>query len=164
MPRPTFYAGWAQILSLSIDYFNGIGIHNQQMVDHIGYDRSGRAQLGVRGTYALTPRLSLYSIISPTWTAEKVDTHTGIAGGTNRTIIDDKSFAGANDGEQSRYIGTEWDLGLTWKFAPNTTFDLVGAWLFAGRALDTFEILNGVATRRKAEDAWTVASRVRLSF
>ncbi len=60
--------------------------------------------------------------------------------------------------------GRKWDLGLTWKFAPNTAFDLAGGWLFAGKALDTFETLNGVATRRKAQDAWTVASRVRFSF
>ncbi len=166
----SYYAGWASILALGVDYFNGNGNMNNGMGTNVGYDRYGRAQLGIRGTYSMTPALAFYMLLSPTWTAEKVDTHTGQApgcgGGGNgcRTIIDDASFAGKNDNEQSRYIGTEADLGMTWRFAPNTAFDLSGAYLFAGKALDTFEILNGVATRRKAEDAWLIATRVRLSF
>jgi hypothetical protein len=48
--------------------------------------------------------------------------------------------------------------------SPNTTFDLVGAYLPAGSALDTLEVVNGVPTKREAEDGWTVAARVRLSF
>jgi hypothetical protein len=155
----TYYAGWANILSLSIDYLNGIGIQNGNMTSNIGYDRYGRAAFGARATYALTPALSFYGIVSPTWTAEKVDTDTGQAGPL-RTIVTGQSFTKGN----SRYIGTEADLGLTWRFAPNTTFDLVGAYLFAGSALDTLEIVNGVPTKREAEDGWTVAARVRLSF
>jgi hypothetical protein len=159
----SYYAGWANILALGIDYFNGGGAVNNGMDTNVGYDRYGRLQFGLRGTYNYTPALAFYGVLSPTWTAEKVDTHTGQGAGL-RTIIDDASFAAKNSNEQSRYLGTEADLGMTWKFAPNTAFDLVGAWLFAGKALDTFEIVNGVATRRKAEDAWTIASRVRLSF
>ena len=41
---------------------------------HIGYDRYGRAGFGLRSTYSITPALSVYNIVSPTWTAEKVDT------------------------------------------------------------------------------------------
>ena len=65
---------------------------------------------------------------------------------------------------ESRYIGTEVNLGLSWRFAPNAAFDLVGAWLFAGDALDTAEALNGVHTRRRANDGYQAATRVRLSF
>jgi hypothetical protein len=43
-------------------------------------------------------------------------------------------------------------------------FDLVGAYLFAGGALDTTEVLQGVATHRDSKDGWTVAARMRLSF
>lgn len=163
----SYYAGWANILALGIDYFNGGGPTNNNMGTAIGYDRYGRIQLGLRGTYNYTPALAFYGVLSPTWTAQKVDTHTGQGVGTGtRTIIDDASFAAKSDSEQSRYIGTEADLGMTWKFAPNTAFDLVGAWLFAGKALDTFEIpvVGAPAVRRKAEDAWTIASRVRFSF
>ena len=64
----------------------------------------------------------------------------------------------------SRYIGTEADLWLTWRFAPNTAFDLVGGYLFAGGALDTTELLNGVPQHREAQGAYIVAARVRFSF
>ena len=153
----SYYAGWAQLMALGVDYFAG-GFLNG-MAANVGYDRYGRAQLGVRGTYNVTPALALYTIFSPTWTAEKVDTDTGQAGAT-RTIVNDKSFL---EGD-SRYLGTEIDAGTTWRFAPNTAFDLVGAYLVAGEALDITETLNGVATKREAKDAWIIASRIRLSF
>ena len=156
----TYYFGWAHILSVGfVDYFSGLGPQNGGLVTNIGYDRYGRAQLGVKATYNFTPQLSLAAIASPTWTAEKVDTDTNTTGFT-RTIVSDRSFVQGD----SRYIGTEADLWLTWRFAPNVAFDLAGAYLFAGSALDTTELLNGVPTRREAQDAWTVASRVRLSF
>jgi hypothetical protein len=103
--------------------------------------------------------------VSPTWTAEKVDTDTGAApglgaGSVSRTTVDDQSWV---EGD-SRYIGTEVDLGFTWRFAPNAAFDLEGSYLFAGAALGTAELLNGVHTRRDPNDAYQLAARVRLSF
>jgi hypothetical protein len=74
--------------------------------------------------------------------------------------VDDRSWV---EGD-SRYIGTEVDLGFTWRFAANTAFDLVGSYLFAGAALGTAEVLNGVHTRRDPRDAYQVAARVRLAF
>jgi hypothetical protein len=57
---------------------------------------------------------------------------------------------------------------MTWRFAPNTAFDLVGAYLFAGDALATRKCNAGGAaggcTKEDAHDAWTVAARVRLAF
>lgn len=153
-----YWAGWSQIQALGVDYFNGGGGTLAGMSTNVGYDRYGRRGFAVRATYSLTPRLAFYGIVSPTWTDEKVDTDTAMAG-TIRA-----ASALATNGGDSRYIGTEADLGMTWRFAPNTVFDLVGAWLFAGSALDTTEVLNGVATKRDAEDGWTVAARVRLSF
>ena len=63
-----------------------------------------------------------------------------------------------------RYIGTELGTGLTWKFAPNVAFDWSGSYLAAGKALDTTEVLNGVPTIRKADDAYLTTARVWLSF
>jgi hypothetical protein len=156
----SYYAGWANILALGVDYFNGGQGAVQSFDTHIGYDRYGRRQLGFRATYSLTPELAFYGVVSPTWTDEKVDTDTGIAaGGTNRTAP-----STLTNGGDSRYIGTEVDLGTTWRFAPNVVFDLVGAYLFAGGALDTTEVVNGVANHRDSKDGWTVAARVRFSF
>ena len=150
-----YYAGWANILALGVDYFNGGGGANNQFDTNIGYDRYGRRQLGFRATYSLTPQLAFYGIVSPTWTDKKVDTDTTIVGGLRQAPT---SKGG------SQYIGTEADLGLTWRFAPNTVFDLVGAYLLAGDALDAVRTVNGVTTKFDAEDGWTVAARVRLSF
>jgi len=159
-----YYAGWANILAEGIDTFNGDIF---PMAKWIGYDRYGRASLGFRATYSITPALSVYGVVSPTWTAEKVDTDTSSvvasfsgAGSLTRTTVSDRSWV---EGD-SRYIGTEVDLGLTWRFAPNVVFDLVGAWLSAGDALNTAEVLNGVLTRRTANDAYQAAMRVRLAF
>jgi hypothetical protein len=124
------------------------------MSTNVGYDRYGRRGFAVRATYALTPSLAFYGIVSPTWTDKRVDTDT-TSGAAGRG-----ASAAATDGGDSRYIGTEADLGMTWRFAPNTAFDLVGAWLFAGSALDT----RDASGTRDAEDAWTIAARVRLSF
>jgi hypothetical protein len=158
-----YWAGWASILATGVDYFNGQLLAN--MGRFIGYDRYGRAGFGLRGTYNVTPAFKVYSMVSPTWTAEKVDTDTGATPGLaassiSRTTVDDRSWV---EGD-SRYIGTEVDLGFTWRFTANTALDLEGSYLFAGDALGTAEVLNGVHTRRDPNDAYQLAARVRLSF
>jgi len=161
-----YNTGWGAILvGTGVDYFNGGGGPSQGMANLVGYDRFGRASLGFRATYSLTPALAFYGIVSPTWTAEKVDTDTTVVLApqqtfTNRATVDDQSWVKGD----SRYLGTELELGLTWRFAPNTAFDLQGGYLFAGSGLNTAEVLNGVHTRREANDAYTLAARVRLAF
>ena len=172
-----YYAGWASIMALGIDYFNGVAM--QGMGANVGYDRYGRAQLGFRATYNFTPSLAVYGVVSPTWTAEKVDTDTNAGGDpggvgpsptVGRTTVSDKSWV---EGD-SRYIGTEVNLGFTWRFAANVSFDLMGAWLAAGHALDTTECqtpavaaagcAGGTLVKRDATDAYQAAARVRLAF
>ena len=149
-----YWAGWSNIQALGVDYFNGGGGTLAGMSSHIGYDRYGRMGFGVRATYSLTPKLAFYGVVSPTWTDEKVDTD------TTSTTAGRGAPAAATNGGDSRYIGTEFDLGTTYRFAPNTVFDLVGAYLFAGSALDTLDASGS----RDAENGWTVAARVRMSF
>ncbi|PYN86992.1 MAG: hypothetical protein DMD87_16830 [Candidatus Rokuibacteriota bacterium] len=160
-----YYNGWAAILGSGVDYFNGGGGPNVGMATNIGYDRYGRGQFGARATYNITPAFAVYGMVSPTWTAESVDTDTTIplAPQTNftaRQTVDDQSWVKGD----SNYIGTEMDLGLTWRFAPNAAFDLQGAYLKAGHALDTAEVLSGAHTRRDANDAYLLSARVRLAF
>jgi len=151
-----YWAGWSAIQALGVDYFNGGGGTMQSMPTNVGYDRYGRMGFGVRATYSLTPALAFYGVVSPTWTAEEVDTDTSIvAGGAARTAP-----VAATNGGDSRYIGTEADLGMTWRFAPNTVFDLQGAYMFAGSALDTTDASGS----RDAVNGWTIAARLRLSF
>src|SRR2546428_10652087 len=113
------------------------------MATNVGYDRSGRASLGLRATYSLTQALAFYGIASPTWTAEKVDTDTTVVLApqqtyTNRATVDDQSWVKGD----SRYLGTELDLGLTWRFAPNTPFDLQGGHLLRRFRPHTAEALD----------------------
>ena len=49
------------------------------MDTNVGYDRYGRGQFALRATYSITPALSVYGVVAPTWSAEKVDTDTGAA-------------------------------------------------------------------------------------
>jgi hypothetical protein len=153
-----YWSTWSAILALSDADF-GTGLNNGGMTTNVGYDRYGRAGFAVRATYSLTPALAFYATVSPTWTAEKVDTDTGVAGAT-RTIISDRSFVKGD----SSYIGTETNIGMGWKFAPNASLDMIGAWLAAGGALDTTELRNGVLEHRDSRDAYAFTTRVRLSF
>jgi len=161
--------GWLGILGLGVDYFNGGGPTNQGMDTNIGYDRYGRMQAALRVTYSITPALSVYGVVAPTWSAEKVDTDTGCpalnvatsaTGCPARVVVSDKSFVTGD----SRYIGTEVNGGFTWRFAANTAFDLAGYYLAAGPALKTSELLNGVPVKRDQHDGYYAAARVRLSF
>jgi hypothetical protein len=161
--------GWLGILALGIDYFNGGGGANQGMATNVGYDRYGRAQFALRATYSITPALSVYGVVAPTWAAEKVDTDTGCpaltvgtsaTGCTARIAVSGKSFV---EGD-SRYIGTEVNGGITWRFAPNTAFDLAGYYLAAGPALKMSEFLNGEPVKRDQHDGYYAVARVRLSF
>jgi hypothetical protein len=66
----------------------------------------------------------------------------------------------------SRYLGTEVDLGLTWRFAPGIAFDLVGGYMWTGSAFSS--ALAGVAqplrSNRNPQDIQTIATRVRFTF
>jgi hypothetical protein len=166
--------GWLGLLGLGVDYFNGGGGANQGMDTNIGYDRYGRGQVTARATYNITPALSLYALAGPLFTAQQVDTDTGSqlasAGGTGtpaRTTINQNSWVSGD----SNYMGTEANLGMTWRFSANTAFDLVGGYFFAGDAFDATECTNGAATcsanfarKKSAQDAYTLAARVRLAF
>jgi hypothetical protein len=159
-----YYSGWANILALGIDYFDGGGATVNQFSTNVGYDRYGRRQFGLRATYSLTPQLAFYGIVSPTWTDKKVDTDTAISQTTGLR-------AAPTSSGDSRYIGTEADLGMTWRFAPNTVFDLVGAYLFTGAALDSLHNpapagvgAAGATQKFDSEDGWLIAARVRMSF
>jgi hypothetical protein len=166
-----FWSSWS-----SGDYFTtgfaGTG-------NYVGYDRYGSARATFRATYNFTPALSTYFVVGPTFTAEEVDTDTNSGrssaagvGTPVRTTVSQNSWV---DGD-SRYLGTEVNLGLVWRFSPNTAFTLIGGYLFAGDGLDTAECItptgaagnaacsNGTVFKRDAEDAYAVAARVRLAF
>jgi hypothetical protein len=165
--------GWTQFWASGVDYFNQGWATTG---NYIGYDRYGRGSIAFRATYNITPALSLYGVVHTFLTAQAVDTDTGsqlaatgTVGTPARTTVSPKSWASGD----SNYIGTEGNLGMTWRFSANTAFDLVGAYLFAGDAMDASECpgqaagttCSAAAARKKAaQDAYTLAARVRLAF
>jgi len=169
-----YWFGWLGILGLGgVDYFIGGGGSNLGMSTNIGYDRYGRGGFALRTTYSIMPTLSVYSVVAPTWTAEKVDTQgtgcppltvaTSAVGCASRVAQTGSGRPAFAKGDSS-YLGTEVNGGFTWRFAPNASFDLAGYYLFAGSALDQAETLNGVNVKRDARDGYYAAARVRLSY
>jgi len=152
-----------------VDYFNGGAGANRGMSTQVGYDRYGRAQLGLRVTHSITPALKVYGVVTPAWTAEKVDTGAGcpalsaatsILGCPALVTVNDKSW----DKGESSYLGTDLTFGTTWRFAANAALDMNVAYLFAGPALSLTELQNGVAVKKDARDAYVGALRVRFSY
>jgi hypothetical protein len=171
---------WCEILCLGIDYFNSIfsSVSPVSTISHIGYDKYGLMRLAARASYAVTPAFSLRGTIMGNWTAEKVDTSEVISTGTGRVTCEVGDGVAGLCGNQisdgrgdSRYLGTEIDLGLTWRFAPGIAFDLVGGYLFAGSAYASHTSgavagsgINGQRNNRNPQDIQTVATRVRFTF
>lgn len=156
----------SNIWGLGIDYFNGAILG---MGANLSVNRYGRQQFAVRGTYNVVPALDLYAVVSPAWTARSVNTAGNPFGAANCpshavNVPSSPTADGAGCNGDSSYLGTEGDLGLTWRFAPGLTFELVGGILFAGEALDRSEVRNGILTKREAEDAYIGTARVRFSF
>src|SRR5262249_26257875 len=77
-------------------------------------------------------------------------------------------------GGKERYLGNEWILGLTYRFAPNMAFNLVGAALITGDALNHQRTgpvgsgiepcaTNGVPTCQ-SRNVYKLSARFRLTF
>lgn len=146
-----YYATWAQISALDIDYFNQLyytaaGLSPGQT---ISYDKYGLLRVGARASYAITPAFSVRAGTTLNWTDKKVDTSSSLNAASGLT-------PGDGNGD-SRWLGWEIMGGLTWRLAPNLVFDLVGAHLFAGNALER-------AGAPEEEDVSTVAARFRFTF
>jgi hypothetical protein len=128
----TYLATWAEILALNIDFNQGL----TSLGTHIGYDRYGRIGIGARVFYDLTPALTFNFKWNTQWTDKSVDTDGFLTAGAGLTpsIVDRVSLRSARPEGDSRYLGTELDLGFTWRFAPGVTFDAVYGYLITGPA------------------------------
>ena len=160
-----YLLGWNEILAPgSVDYLTGIG---HGMSENIGLGRYGRIQIGTRVSYTLWRTGYEEAIVSfkgsSAWTDQEVDTDAVPLPGANTPAYGNVPCAianncrpGNNQRGDARYIGTELSLGFTYRLALGLTFDVVGAYLFAGSALDS--------ATRSARDAQLVAGRVRFQF
>ncbi len=156
-----YLADWGtNLTSLGIDYLNA---HNEAagqvgyLGNQIGYDKYGRAQIGTRITYAITPALSVSANGDAIWTATKVDRNAVPGAGSGLAPI----YNGAQARDDARYLGTEVNLLLSWRFAPGLTWDNQFGYLFTGKAWDS---LTDPAFARNVNEPFMLTSRIRLTF
>jgi hypothetical protein len=158
-----YQADWgSQLTGLGVDYLQAMN-EGQVRVGYpgvtIGWDKYGRRQLGAKATYAITPELSVMAGASGHWTDEKVDRNgTAVAGAGIVPFFN----AGPGQRDSSRYVGTELQGQLSWRFADGLTWDNAAGYMFAGPALDA--ITDPLAGGRNAKDAFILTSRVRFTF
>jgi hypothetical protein len=119
------------------DYFNNLS-GPLAMGSPISFDRYGRAQIGAKATYSITPMVDIYGLGNAIWTAEEV-------------------AAPAN----SKWVGFEGSVGLDWRFAPGLSFSAHFAHLFAG---DAIRLGRPATETLDAKDVSTIAARVRFVF
>jgi hypothetical protein len=169
----TFFAVWSELQSSGVDYFNRIrataGSINPGVA--MGYDKYGFIIVGARASYAITPAFLVRGGAHARWTAEEVDTASTVAAGTGLTPRCTAAALQAGtcvDQGTARFYGTEMNLGLQWRFAPNVVFDLVGSYFFAGHALSSPGVAHGatgvVASGRDPQDIQGISARLRYSF
>jgi hypothetical protein len=169
----SFYAGWAEIWALGIDYFNIInsGAGGMNPGAAIGYDKYGLIRVGTRASYALTPSFTLRAAANANWTAESVDTASTKAAATGLTprCAAAALFAGTcTDEGTAQFLGTEINLGFQWRFVANVALDVVGSYMIAGNALATHTATNvasGVVQNgRNPQDIHAITARVRYTW
>lgn len=159
-PGFAYMTGWSEIQTSGVDYalallFAAPGV---SLRTSPSYDKYGRLFLAGAVDYALTPALTVTGLVNSSWAAEKVDTN-GVLNANGLT---------ATGGGDRRYLNTEVNAGLTYRFAPNVAFDLMGAYMFflTGSAMDHARCSPPSATcdREKADEVYKAVARVRFTF
>jgi hypothetical protein len=180
----SYLADWGtQIFSLGIDYFhilynNATGLNPGVA---IGYDKYGRMGVGAKASYAITPAFTVGAGVMSNWTQYKVDTDSVLSAASGLTPL----FQTGRPEGDSRYLGTEINASMTYRFAPGIAWDVAAGYLFAGDALGhaltigccgstsgsgavggavTNNGINGLGSKNGVNDVYTATSRVRFSF
>ncbi len=130
-PGFAYMTGWSEIWTGGVDYASSLLVGRSGLVmrESPSYDKYGRIFAGFAVDYSLTPALTLRALTNVSWTDTKVDTK-GV--GVNGITPSGNPFSGGKE----RYLGNEWVLGMTYRFAPNIAFDVAAAALFVGDALN----------------------------
>ena len=133
-----YLSDWGtQIMSLGIDYYQIIGAAQNNPGVAIGWDKYGRISTGLKASYAWTPSLTVGAGITPNWTWSKVDTDSYIVtgGGLQPSFICRKTGQSCTPQGESQFLGTEFNLSLTYRFAPGLQFDWAAGYMMADNAL-----------------------------
>jgi hypothetical protein len=153
-----YMAGWTDIQTSGVEYNTALlaGAPGVSLRTSPSYDKYGRIFLAGAADYALTPALTLTGLLNASWAAEKVD--------TNGVLSADGITSTTTSSGDSRYLGTEVNAKMTYRFAPNVAFDLIGAYLFTGAAMDHQRATTAGSDREEADDVYKLTARVRFTF
>jgi hypothetical protein len=169
-PGFAYMNGWTEIWTGGIDYASSflVGRSALTLRESPSYDKYGRIFWGLAADYSLTPALTFRAMTNVSWTDKKVDTKGTFAAATTGITPSTNPF---NVGKE-RYLGNEWVLGLTYRFAPNIAFDFAAAALIVGDALNIQRtggngnnacITSGVPTC-EAQNVYKGSARLRVTF
>lgn len=157
-----FLADWGTSLSsLGLDYFNPHNAAASRIVfpgNLIGWDKYGRAQIGAKATYAVTPALSVMAGANVHWTAEAMDRNGTATTGAGIT----PAFKDPTPRENKHYVGTELMALISYRFAPGLAWDNQVGYMFMGEALDG--VTDPTAGGRNTNNPFMLTSRVRFTF
>jgi hypothetical protein len=168
-----YMADWGtQIISLGVDYYV---IMLGTFGTGIGYDKYGRVTSGIKASYALTPALTVGAGVTPNWTWSKVDTDAiplGPSAFLQPNFVCRKTLQTCRPQGESNFIGTEWNLALTYSLAPGLVFDWAFGYLQADSALAHRAVLSqynagaGAPVRKDigVNPVAITTARVRFSF
>jgi len=135
-----YLADWGtQIISLGVDYYQIMGgINNAgDPGTQIGWDKYGRIVTGLKASYAWTPSLTVGAGITPSWSVHKVDTDAYVVanGGLQPNFTCRKTGNSCQPEGDAQFFGTEFNLALTYRFAPGLVFDWAAGYLMSDNAL-----------------------------
>jgi hypothetical protein len=159
--------GWTEIWVGDVDYITSLLVPRSGVTlrESPSYDKYGRIFAALAADYSLTPALTFRAITNVSWTDTSVDTKGILANGITPST---NPFHGGKE----RYLGNEWVLGLTYRFAPNVTFDLAAAALITGDALNIQRtggdlnntcVTDGVQTCQ-SRNVYKGSARLRVTF
>ena len=136
----SYLADWGtQIISLGVDYYQIMGAASGagNPGTEIGWDKYGRIVTGVKASYAWTPSLTVGAGVTPSWTVNKVDTDAYVVsgGGLQPSFVCRKTGQSCRPEGESQFMGTEFNLALTYRFAPGLVFDWAAGYLMPDNAL-----------------------------
>jgi hypothetical protein len=166
-PGFNYMNGWSEIWKSGVDYNSGFLVQRPGLTlrESPSYDKYGRIFFALASDYSLTPALTFHLITNFSWTDKKVDTK-----GTTATATGLTPSTNPFNGGKENYLGNEWVVGMTYRFAPNVAFDWAAAALITGEALNIQRtpagfscVTDGIPTC-ESKNVYRTSARIRVTF
>lgn len=172
-PGFNWLSGWSEIWRGNVDYNSTFLVQRSGLTarESQSFDQYGRIFFGLAADYSLTPALTIGALTNVSWTDTPVDTKGTTAAATGLTASGITTAGNPFVGGKDRYLGNEWVARLTYRFAPNVAFDITGAVLVTGDALNiqrtpaaTFGCVTDGVSTCQSRNVWKGSARVRVTF